>query len=183
MENFPHPTLTPITGKPSAHSLLRLKRELTANAISVPSNCGHLILLMDAQDYLLVSNGNVFDVPNHPGNAPTHANNASTAAIHAADTAYNRELAEFRIFTATQNALKQQILTAVEEPYYDALMDPVYGYADVTPRELLNHLMDTYGKKSPKDLERNREMVKAPWNPDEYSTGMIRILLSCGENV
>jgi len=172
MENFPHQSLTAISGKPTAHALMRMKRKLTANAMSVPSNRGggtrgHLILLMIEPDYLLVSGGNVFDEPTHPGNAPTHANNASTAAIHAADTAYNRELAEYKIFIATRNALKQQILSTIEEPYYDVLMDPTFGYANVTPLQLLTHLESTYGTKTPKDLERNRDNLRSPWNPDD----------------
>jgi hypothetical protein len=35
MDTFPHPTLTPITGKPTPQTLQRLKQELVANDMSV----------------------------------------------------------------------------------------------------------------------------------------------------
>ena len=68
---FPHPLLTPIEGKPTAFTVTRLRKELFANARSVPSARGgglhgHLAILLSEADYF-TRVGIAFDVPLHPG--------------------------------------------------------------------------------------------------------------------
>jgi hypothetical protein len=41
-------------------------------------------------------------------------------------------------------AIRQQILSAVDSTYYDVLEDDTFGYADVTIIALLTHLQTTY---------------------------------------
>ena len=71
MDAFPHNPLTPIRGQPTPHDLLRLKKELIANAQSVPSDRGggrhgHLILVITPEEYTAITNGIAFAPPNQP---------------------------------------------------------------------------------------------------------------------
>ena len=42
--------------------------------------------------------------------------------------------------------LKQQLLAAVEDEYICSLQDALYGYANVTVRDIIVHLQTTYGQ-------------------------------------
>lgn len=180
---FPHNSLTAIHGKPTPQALQRLKKELIANAMSVPSTRGgglhgHLAIILSDYDYELIA-GQPFDKPVHPGPPPNHAINATNAQIHAADTTYNRAIEEFQTYNTTSNALRALLITAVESNYYNILNDPLFGYANTTPREIFEHLDNTYGTISTKDLEKNREALKAPWNPDDDITSLWTRIKEC----
>jgi hypothetical protein len=183
METFPHPTLTPIQGKPTPHDIQRLRRELVANAMAIPSTRGggehgHLILILQDDEYYNITN-HAFRQPEHPGQPPEHAPNATNAQIHAADTTYQRNITDFTTYINTRNALRAQILVALNENYYSILNDPLFGYATITPRDLLRHLTTTYGKITTKDLETNREALKAPWDPNDDITTLWTRIQNC----
>jgi hypothetical protein len=61
----------------------------------------------------------------------------------------------------------QQLLKAVEYRYLQFLEDPDFGFADVSPRDMLQHLRATYGQVTPDDMEQNRSLLSAEWNPDD----------------
>jgi hypothetical protein len=171
MVTYPHPTLTPVIGKPNPTTLQRLKKELVANAMAIPSTRGgglhgHLNLVMPNAEYFIIA-GTAFNEPVHPGPPPVHAANATNAQIYSTDTAYSRDIEEFQTYIATRNDLRTMLLAAVSEDYYNILNDPTFGYASVTPLDILTHLSSTYGTITAKDLEKNREALKAAWNPDD----------------
>jgi hypothetical protein len=174
--DFPHPTLTRIHGKPTPQALIQLEEELFTNAISIPSTRGggqhgHLALVMAADEYTTIAAA-PFAAPVHPGQPPVHAANSSNAQIHAADTAYERELAEFATYHTTKNALLALILAAVEPNYYNILKVPRLGYATVTPLAVLQHLKTTYGTITAQDLRDNRTLLSAPWDPADDITAL-----------
>jgi hypothetical protein len=184
MDAFPHNPLTPIRGQPTPHDLLRLKKELVANARSVPSDRGggrhgHLILVITPEEYATITNGIAFAPPINPGAPPVHDRNATNAQIHAADTTHQRLRDEFRTYIEVQNRLMKLLLAAVDEPFYSILCDPMFGYADVTPCELLAHLNATYGTITATELVRNKTTLKAPWNPDEPITTLWNRVRNC----
>jgi hypothetical protein len=184
MDAFPHNPLTPIRGQPNPHDLLRIKKELIANARSVPSDRGggrhgHLALILTPEEYTTITNGIAFIAPVNPGAPPVHDRNATNAQIHAADTAHQRQREEFRTFIEVQNRLMKLLLEAIDEPFYSVLCDPMFGYADVTPCELLAHLTTTYGTITATDLVNNKATLKAPWNPDEPITTLWNRVRNC----
>jgi hypothetical protein len=160
---FPHPTLTPIAGKPTSAAIKLLTRELYANARSVHSTRG---VCMPAVAYLARA-GKAFDVPEHPGPQPVHGPNATSAQITASNRQYDHDLREFETYNAINEALRKQLLEAVAAPYYDVLEDDTFGYADVTIVVILLHLNTEYGVITRTDLEINRNSLHTAWNPDE----------------
>ena len=52
-----------------------------------------------------------------------------------------------------EDALKSIIIDAVYEVYIDKLRNKSTGYLGITARDLLDHLLDRYGKITPADVE------------------------------
>jgi hypothetical protein len=117
---FPHAELTPICGKPTAIMVKQLQKEVFANTrAGVHSSArgggvnGHLGIFMDLVAYLARA-GEPFVPPDHPGEQPIHAANATSALIMATNRTYDAALAEFQGYKEIREAIRQQILQAVE---------------------------------------------------------------------
>jgi hypothetical protein len=168
---FPHPELTTISGEPNTTSLRLLQKELCSNARQIFSprgggSNGHLRILLTELEYIRRTNV-AFAIPVHPGAAPVHVAQASAFQIAETIRLFNQNVEEHRLYERVQAKLKQQILIAVESRYLQILEDLEFGFADVSPLEMLNHLKDTYGQVSADDIENNRNLLSADWNPDD----------------
>ena len=166
---FPHETLTPIDGKSTNTTLQILQRQLFTIAHSVASTRGggthgHLAILLSPADYLLRA-GVLFIVPTHPGPPPERIGTA--AVIGVALRNYAEALADVALYNALSAALTAQILSAVNSSFLSALEDPDFGFGDVTPRAMLEHLRTEYGTLTPEELEKNRAALSEPWNFDD----------------
>ena len=169
MVTFPQPTLTRITSRPTYRSLLKLRRELYANARAIESHRGggrhgHLALLMHPAAFALISGGQSFDLPAHPGEAPEPATTA--AGITEATRVYKSILAERDIAALVTNSLRQQLLEAVDHSYIAVLEDGDFGFSDVALPTFLDHLFNCFGEITPTDLIANRERILTAWNID-----------------
>jgi hypothetical protein len=168
---FPHAELTPIVGKPTNPSLQLLQKELYANARAVHSTRGggangHLALIMPDADYL-VRTTVAFVPPVHPGVAPVHPPNPTGNQITEINRQFQRDIDDHQLFLTVREALKQQILLAVEYRYLQVLEDADMGFADITPATILAHLKATYGAITQEDIEANRALLGSDINPDD----------------
>jgi hypothetical protein len=103
----------------------------------------------------------------HPGRLPIHDVNATASQITARDRAYDAQIREYDEMTKITLELKQQILAAVQPTYLGILSNADFGFADVSPFRLLNHLRDTYCIVEPEELEMSRASLKETWNVEE----------------
>ena len=102
--------------------------------------------------------------PDHPGTQPLHQVTATQAQITAADRQYDTALKVFRCYSQVLEAIRQQILAAIDPTYYNVLEDNTFGYAGVTIIAFLKHLDTTYGATlTADDIELNRAEA---WTPD-----------------
>ncbi|KAI2503218.1 hypothetical protein MHU86_11241 [Fragilaria crotonensis] len=170
--NFPYAVLTPIEGKPTNTTLQILQRQLYTNARAIDSprgggTHGHMAMLLSDAEYL-VRAGVPFIVPRHPGAAPDAAAGATAAQIAEAIRQYNQAVADVTLYNRLSAALTAQIISAVNASFLSALEeDPDFGFGDVTPRAMLEHLRTEYGTMTPEELERNRAALSEPWNLDD----------------
>jgi hypothetical protein len=167
--NFPHEALTPIIGKPTNTTLQILQRQLFTNARSVPSTRGggthgHLAILLSPEDYLIRA-GVPFVIPIHPGPPPAPV--GAAAVIGVALRNYAEAIADVALYNNLNAALTAQILLAVNSSFLSALEDPDFGFGDVSPRTMLEHLRTEYGTLTPEELETNRAALSEPWNFDD----------------
>jgi hypothetical protein len=182
---FPHPTLTLISGKPTPATLTVMKKELYANAMVQRSDRGggqhgYLALVMNDQEYLSLLGTVLFTNPVPPGTQPDHAIGATGPQMTEANRRYDQSKEEFTQFQqTTRDALKVQILAAINSTYLQTLSHAVFGYANVTPQELMEHLTSTYGKRTIEDLEANRDKLKADWIPEDEIEHLWKRAVDC----
>lgn len=168
---LPHDPLTPLdpTQPPTPNTVRLLCSELYANAQSVESTLGggehgHLGMLMPDYEYTLLAHQAIPyvhpDKPDVPLFAGTGANRDRQKEEHReAVDAYNDK-------RNLQNQLQKLMIQAIPKVYIATLAHRTLGFANVTPGELLNHLLITYGTIAPQDLEDNLAKIKTHWNPD-----------------
>jgi hypothetical protein len=71
----------------------------------------------------------------------------------------------YRTLIMVQQALKKQIITVFEPMCLENLNDDMVGFANITAREMLDHLFLTYGNITDTDLENNFEQMRKAWDP------------------
>ena len=166
-----HDPLTPFDiGRPTPEAVRLLRKELYTNARRGNKTTlgggrhGHLGLVMPEAEYILLSHGGVtYDMPAQPVRPVL----AGVAAARDEQTLEYK--VTMKIYSDAVNMteyLMHLIIQAVPKTYIARLQDRVHGFADVSPAQLLKHLMDKYGKISPKDMEANADNLARPWNPD-----------------
>jgi hypothetical protein len=92
--------------------------------------------------------------PNAPGRAPV-TTDGTEAQNSAARHQWEEDVQTYRTYTSVQQALKKQIINVFEPMYLDILNDNMVGYANVSARDMLDHLFETYGNITSVDLEIN----------------------------
>ena len=94
---------------------------------------------------------------------PAGTNAANTSAIIRRHTEDTRQWREFK---TVSTALKNQLLSAVEDIYVRALRDRHVGYMNQSIRNLLTHLFDKYGNITQLKVEDNDTKMSALWDPN-----------------
>ena len=166
---FPN-QLTPIVGEPTYATLKTLKDQLKANAASVPTtlgggNHGYLGLILSPAAYATIS-PTAFVKPAYPGQhpaIPAGTNAANTSAIIRRHTEDTRKWCESKTVSTT---LKNQLLSAVEDIYVQALCNRHVGYMNQSICNLLTHLLENYGNITQLELEDNDTKMRALWDPN-----------------
>jgi hypothetical protein len=131
---------------------------------------GHIGIIMPAALYTTLS-AIPYNEPNDPGAIPVHAANA-TSAIRESDRMNHKEaLKQFHHHNNMNDALETQIIDAVADTYLGELRNRYTGYLGVTPRDLLDHLLERYGKITASDIANCRTRMEAPMD----TTGPIDI--------
>jgi hypothetical protein len=121
---------------------------------------------MTAAEYLVIS-AMTYDEPLHPSAQPVHQANATTAAqITEANCLYEASLLQVALHISVVNALRQQILCAVDNKYLMALEHPDLGYT-VSPRKMLLYLKaTTYGEIStPIEIKKELRHIEHSMEP------------------
>ena len=162
--------LTPIAGEPTYQTLKELKDQLKANAASIPTTLGgghhgYLGLILSPAAYATIS-PTAFAEPAYPGQHPTipaGTNAANTSAIIRRHTEDTRQWREFK---NVSTALKNQLLSAVDDIYVRALRDRHVGYMNQTIRNILTHLFNNYGNITQLELEDNDTKMRTLWDPN-----------------
>jgi hypothetical protein len=89
------------------------------------------------------------------------ANTDSTSAhISAARNIWEEEVQTYRTYTSVQKALKKQFTNVFEPMYLDVLNDDMVGFANISSRDMLDHLFTTYSNITAVDLENNCEHMR-----------------------
>ena len=166
---FPTP-ITKITGEPNYESLKHLKDQLKANTASIPTtfgggNHGYLGLILSPAAYTAVT-ATQFVEPIYPGQHPNVPAGTSAANTSTLVRRHTEDLRQWREFKTVNTALKNLLLTTIDDIYVRALKDRHVGYMNQSTRTILHHLFDNYGNITPLELEDNNTKMCATWDPN-----------------
>lgn len=187
---FPHPELTPIEGVPTFSSIQHMKRQLFANASAIHSTrgngaLGHAVIVLGVPGYNALANAGLAGAPNnwigpvHPGPQPVIPGAATQAQINQIRDQYYRDLKEITIYNMVESTLKKQVIAAVERDYICSLEDANFGFAQVTTRQLIEHLENAYGQVDQDALDANRTELELPWEPAESIEPLWKRFITC----
>ena len=144
--------LTRVHGEPTFESIRTLQREILINAQCVHSDLGggahgHLGLVLRPQEYGLHSNA-AYRRPTHPGplNVPAGTTNHMSNTLR---EQHRERVRVFREVEGIEQALRQQIVTAIEPQYLEAFRDTMTGRIALPVHELIRNLYNLYGKVTP----------------------------------
>ena len=166
--------IMPIIGRPDPLSLGILQGELYyANAMSVPTELGgglygHLALIVPYADYAALEGAIEYTIPAHPGVQADAPANATAVMITQLNRQHDKALDRHMLHANVSNAIKQQLLKAVDDMFVSLLRHQRLRYSQVTPLQLMKHSLDTYNIVTTEEtLEDNRGRLGAEWNLDE----------------
>ena len=170
LSGFPHKELTKLSSEatPSAFDVRKLKKQCIQNAITVPSslgggNHGHVGILLTQAEYLaMTGQATAYNAPVEPA-IPAYAGTA--AVVQGARDQYELRQHQYLLHVAMARILKDMIIQAVPDYAIRTLHDENFGYAAVTPEQLLTHLITTYGTIDEEDMAKNIEQCKTLWDP------------------
>ena len=160
---FPHDNLSVIIGQPDYESLHKMKKQLKANAMAVPSTLGGgqhglLGLVLTPAEYAIIS-AVPFVREAYPGALlfPVGTSNVQSRML---EDAYKKRMKNYEACVGVEKALIQQIVKAVHEdwlkPLYNAQTDTIQG----TVQDILTYLFQTYGHINARALNKKENTVK-----------------------
>jgi hypothetical protein len=190
MASFPHPILPTVQGDPDYQTIHATRKFLQANSRAIDTHLGggtlgHLGLIISDDSYAMIApttddGPTLWITPQAPGRAP--ANMDGTAAqISAARHIWEEDVQTYRTCTSVQHALKKQIISVFEPMYLDILNDNMVVYANISARDMLDHLFETYGNITAVDLEINFEHMRRAWDPQQPVESLFKQIQDCAK--
>jgi hypothetical protein len=164
MASFPHPILPTVEGDTDYQTIHTTRKFLQANSRAIHTHLGggtlgHLSLIISDVSYSNIAPSTadaptLWETPNAPWRAPATTDGTS-AQISAARHVWEEDVQTYQTYTSVQKALKNQIISVFEPMYLEILNDSMVGYANISARDMLYHLFETYGNITAVDLEIN----------------------------
>ena len=146
--HFEYPELMRIHDEPSTTQLITLKREVSANALSVNTSLGggqygHLGLISPTAAYSLLPNTQPYVRPTNPGpiNVPQNATQFQIAQLQ---DQHEEATHRFREVLAVEQTLTQQIVAALDQKFLKAIRHPATNKITCSIPDIFNYLFDTY---------------------------------------
>jgi hypothetical protein len=140
-------TVTKIHGQPTSHDLTNLEKEIISILANIPTtlgggNHGHVGVIMDPTEYNTMTGGTAFVNPANPGIYPAGlAVNAAAGTRARAEAEHKELINQFETFEGVRLGTKDLILEAVDNEYLSEIEHDTLGYLNVTPRQMIGHLL------------------------------------------
>jgi hypothetical protein len=87
----------------------------------------------------------------------------------------------YRTCTSVQQALKKHIISVFEPMFLEILNDNMMGYANISARDMLDHLYETYGNITAVDFEINFEHMRRAWDPQQPVETLLKQIQDCAD--
>lgn len=166
-------TVPKIHGQPTQESLAQLRRALAGIVTAIPTGNGggqhgHLGIIMATDEYIeLSAGGEEYIEPIFPGHYPAAVSaNAATRAREEAE--HKGEVKEYETHLGVSRGVKAQIEEAVDPEWLEELQDPVLGLVNVTPLQMIEHLILRGGAVDYVDIVELKTERDAPWEAETH---------------
>jgi hypothetical protein len=80
-----------------------------------------------------------------------------------------------------RQALQKQIIGVFEPMYLEISTDNMVDYANISMREMLDHIFETYGNITAVDLEINFEHMRGAWDPQQPVESLFKQTQDCAD--
>jgi hypothetical protein len=80
-----------------------------------------------------------------------------------------------------QQAWKKQIISVFEPMYVVILNQNMVGYANISSRDMLDHLFESYGNITVVDLKINFEHMRRAWDPQKPVESLFKQIQECAD--
>jgi hypothetical protein len=190
MASFPNPILPTVEGEPDYQTIHATIKFLQADSQAIDTHLGggtlgHLGLIISDASYAKITPSTSEEptfwvTPNAPGRAPATTDGTVTQ-ISAARHVWEEDVQTYRTYTSVQQALKKQIISVFEPMYLEILNDNMVGYANISARDMLDHLFDTYGNITAVDLEINFEHMRQALDPQQPVETLFKQIQDCAD--
>jgi hypothetical protein len=171
---FPHPILPTVEGESDYQTIHATRKFLQANSWAIDTHLGggtlgHVGLIISDAAYSKISpptagEPTVWETSDAPGRALATMD-GTAAQLSAARHIWEEDVQTYRTCTSVQQALKNQIIGVFKPMYLEILNENMVGYANISARDMLDHLFETYGNITAVDLEINFEHMRRAWIP------------------
>jgi hypothetical protein len=182
-------TSTPnIPGRPDYQTIHATWKFLQANSRAIETHLGggtlgHLGLIIYDASYAMIApttyaGPTLWTTPQPPGRAPSNTD-GTAAQISAAHHIWEEDVQTYRTYTSVQQAFQKQSISVFEPMYLDILNGNMVGCANISARDMLDHLFDTYGNINAVDLKINFEHMRRAWDPQQPVESLFKQIQDC----
>jgi hypothetical protein len=188
--SFPHPILPTVQGEPDYQTIHAIRKSLQANSRAIDTNLGggtlgQLGLIVSDASYAMIApekdaSPTLWVIPTATGRAPSKTD-GTAAQISAVHHIWEEDVQTYGTYTSVQKALKKQIINVFEPMYLDVFNDDMVGFANISAREMLDHLFITYGNITAVDLENNFEHMRRAWDPQQPVESLFKQIKVCAD--
>jgi hypothetical protein len=176
MTSFPHPVLPTVQGEPDYQTVrVHLGGGTLGHLGHIISDASYAMIAPTADEEPTLS-----VTPIAFGREPS-TTDGTAAQISAAHHMWEEDVQTYRTYTSLQQALKKKIISVFEPMYLDILSDIMVGYANVSARDISDHLFDTYGNITAVDLKINFEHMRRAWDPQHPVETLFKQIQDCAD--
>jgi hypothetical protein len=186
--SFPHPVLPTVQGEPNYQTIHAIRKSLQANSRAIDAHLGggtlgHLGLIVSDASYAMIAPATdagptLWVRPTAPRRDPANTDGTG-AQISAARHIWEEDVQTYRTYTSVQQALKRQIISVFEPMYLDVLNENMVRFASISARDMLDHMLGTYGNITAVDLEINFENMRRTWDPQQPVESLFNQIQDC----
>jgi hypothetical protein len=190
MASFPRPVPPTVQGKPYCQTIHATRKFLQANSRAINTHLGretlgHLGLIISDEIYAIIDRTTdaaptLWISPQAPGRSPANTD-ATAAQISAARHIWVEDAQTYQTCTSVQQALNKQIISVFEKMYLDILNNNMVGYANISARDMLDHLFETYGNITAVDLEISFEHMRQTCDPQQPVESLFKQIQDCAD--
>ena len=164
---FAMKTLPIISGKPDYASINTMVQFIYCNAASLRTTLGsgqhgHIRLIMTHLLYATLAPTTSYTAPINPGLLSPMAANLAVVTRETRKTAHEEARRIYDNHSNMDEELKAQLIDSVNDTYPCGVRNKYTGYLGITTQDLINNLLDRYGKITPTDIEEYKDRMNKP---------------------